>query len=378
MEHKEMEQGKDRHNLEKRGYIMRRLLGRGAFSRVYSVEERSTGRRAACKVGENGKLFKREEEILKRLKYPLFPEYYGSWKEDRSFFLLMEEVVGESLAGLIKRGECLPVCQIAGVGMELAEGLLYLHESRPAIIFRDVKPENIILRKDGHVKLLDFGCACMPDTADGTRAGTPGYSAPEQLAEGGAQTCLCDVYGLGRTLQELLWAGAHRGVQARGNGNMQRCVPGCGGVPARGNGNMQRCVPGCGGVQARGNGNMQRCVPGYKGISALPWGQQGKERVLKESFGERRDRKRLERLLAACVQEAASARPADMRVVMAALIHICPSALGAGRWENRNQKGRMSWHINRHRGWQRYQSSDFWQKGVICEKNIRRSSWKTS
>ena len=45
MEHKEMEQGKDRHNLEKRGYIMRRLLGRGAFSRVYSVEERSTGRR---------------------------------------------------------------------------------------------------------------------------------------------------------------------------------------------------------------------------------------------------------------------------------------------------------------------------------------------
>lgn len=291
---KRLESEKEGLILEKRGYLVRRLLGQGAFSRVYSVEEKGTGRRAACKVSENIRLLVREEEILKKLKHPLFPEYYGSWREGKTGFLLMEEIAGENLAGLIRRGKKWSVYEIAEMGMELAEGLLYLHECRPAILFRDVKPENIMLREDGCVKLLDLGCACEPDTEGGTRAGTPGFAAPEQLAERGEQTCLCDVYGLGRTLQELLWAG------------------------------------------------------GRHGETGQAW----------KRFGERRDMRRLEKFLAACVEQKPSARPADMRVVTAALFHICAPALGGGRQGNRG--------------------GDFWQKGILCEKNIRKSTWKIS
>lgn len=284
----------DRQRMEKRGYAVGRLLGQGAFSRVYSVEERDTGRRAACKVSENLKLLRREEEILKKLRHPLFPEFYESWRDRETGFLLMEEVMGENLAELIRRGGKWSVYQVAELGMELAEGLLYLHGSRPSIIFRDVKPENIMLRSDGRVKLLDFGCACEPDMESGTRAGSPGFAAPEQLAGGGEQTHLCDVYGLGRTLQELLWAG----TQQRGRKNF------------------------CGRLR------------------------------------EGRDRRRLEKLLSACVEREPSARPADMRVVAAALFHLCAPTLGGRR--------------------QGCRGSDFWQRGITCEKNIQRSAWKIS
>lgn len=292
-ESKEPESERERQSLEDRGFIVRRLLGQGAFSRVYSVEERGTGRRAACKVSENIRLLVQEEEILKRLQHPLFPEYYAGWVEGRKGFLLMEEIAGENLAGLIKRGMQWSVYEIAEMGMELAEGLLYLHEGRPGILFRDVKPENIILREDGRVKLLDFGCSCELDTDGGTRAGTPGFAAPEQLEGEGKQSCLCDVYGLGRTLQDLLWAGDRHEKAGR------------------------------------------------------TW----------KEFGERRDRRRLEKLLAACVEKEPSVRPADMRVVAAVLFHICAPALGGGRQEDRG---------------------GFWQKGIICEKNILKSTWKTS
>lgn len=290
---------KERQSLEGRGYIVRRLLGQGAFSRVYGVEERGTGRRAACKISENLKLFKREEKILKKLRHPLFPEYYGSWQEGDRGYLLMEEILGENLASLIKRGRRFSVYQVAETGMELAEGLLYLHDSLPAILFRDVKPDNIMLRRDGRVKLLDFGCSCEADTDIRERAGTPGFAAPEQLCRGGEQTGSCDVYGLGRTLQELLGAGAHdmRSGQGRLHG-------------------------------------------------------------LREGLREHMDRGRLEKLLAACVEMEPSARPADMRVMAEALFQICASAPAGGR--------------------QRRGGGHFWQKGIICEKNIRKSTRKTS
>ena len=297
-EPKVSEATKERQSLEGRGYIVRRLLGQGAFSRVYGVEEQGTGRRAACKISENLKLFKREERILKKLRHQLFPEYYGSWQEGDRGYLLMEEILGENLASLIKRGRRFSVYQVAETGMELAEGLLYLHESLPAILFRDVKPDNIMLRRDGRVKLLDFGCACEADTDIRERAGTPGFAAPEQLCRGGEQTGSCDVYGLGRTLQELLGAGAHdvRSGQGRLHG-------------------------------------------------------------LREGLREHMDRGRLEKLLTACVEMEPSARPADMRVMAEALFQICASASAGAR---------------QRRG------GHFWQKGIICEKNIRKSTRKTS
>ena len=105
--------------------------------------------------------------------------------------------------------------------------------------------------------------------------------------------------------------------------------------------------------------------------------QDGRQKLW-ERIWERRDRKSLEKLLAACVEKEPSARPADMRVVMTALIQLCDPALGGGRHKSRNK----DWSRNRHKNWcgslYRNQSSDFWQKGIKCEKNIRKSGWKTS
>ena len=77
------------------------------------------------------------------------------------------------------------------------------------MIFRDVKPQNILLRQDGRVKLLDLGAACRMRQRD-SMAGTPGYAAPEQLLPGAPLTPASDVYGVGRTLQAMAGADCGR------------------------------------------------------------------------------------------------------------------------------------------------------------------------
>lgn len=274
-------------SLERRGYTVGTLIGQGAFSRVYRVTERATGRILACKVCESMELIRRESEILSGLKHPLFPKCYGCWQDGDMGFLIMELVPGENLERLIRRGMRFTVRQTAELGMQLAEGLLYLHERKKAILFRDVKPGNIVLREDGRIKLLDFGCVLVLGEAGGSRAGTPGYAAPEQMAESGKQSVACDVYGLGRTLQKLCQTGDGSG----------------------------------------------------------------------RSIAERRAGRQLKRILAACVEEEPSARPADMRVVLAALAPL--SAAPGGR--DRNER-----------------EGETWRSGVVCEKNIWKSACKTT
>lgn len=279
-------------SLERRGYALGELLGRGAFSGVYRVKKEGTGSRAACKISENTALLFREAELLADLRHPLFPEVYERWKEGGLGFLLMEEISGKNLEEWMRLGRKFSTCQIAETGMELAEGLLYLHERQEPVLFRDVKPENIMLREDGRVKLLDFGCAWAPGSGGGSRAGTPGYGAPEQFEESGRQTLLCDVYGLGRTLRAMADAGQ----------------------------------------------------PLTKGLG--------------ERLRERGERRRLEKILTVCMKEEPGSRPADMRVVMAALYPLCAGADGG--------RGRGSW------------GGDFWKEGVVCRKNIWKSTSKTT
>lgn len=274
-------------SLEHRGYTVGMMIGQGAFSRVCRVIEQATGRAVACKASGNIEMIRRESEILSGINHPLFPECYGCWQDGDTAFLMMELVLGENLERLIGRGMNFTVRRTAELGMQLAEGLLYLHERPKAILFRDVKPGNIVLREDGRIKLLDFGCVLVMGEDDRSRAGTPGYAAPEQMAEGGRQSVACDVYGLGRTLQKLYQTGGGSG----------------------------------------------------------------------RSTAERRAGRRLERILAACVEEEPSARPADMRVVMTALAPLSALPGGMGRDDR---------------------EGEVWRPGIVCEKNIWKSAWKTT
>lgn len=177
-----------------------RLLGRGAFAEVYLVED-DAGRAYACKVCGRAEMLAREADFQKTAAHSLFPVFFDYWREGDMACLLMEYVPGESLESFIRREGPLQQGKAAEIGVRLAEGLLHLHEGAEPLIFRDVKPSNVMLTPEGGVKLLDFGCVCRPGkSAD--RAGTPGFGAPEQFEQGGIQTAAADVYGLGRTLQE--------------------------------------------------------------------------------------------------------------------------------------------------------------------------------
>lgn len=190
-------------SLKHKGFTTPFLIGQGAFCEVYRVREEATGRLYACKVGKGAKKahVSREQKLLKKLKYPLFPRYKGYWEEEECSFLIMEYVAGSSLEALLRRRTSLAERQVLIILLELAEGLLYLH--RRGILFRDVKPQNLLIRQDGRVKLLDFGCACLQNEQERVRAGTPGFAAPEQLA-GEKADFSCDIYALGKVAQYML------------------------------------------------------------------------------------------------------------------------------------------------------------------------------
>lgn len=185
---------------EKR-YKRIRLLGRGAFAEVYLVED-CVGRAYACKVCDRAEMLAREADFQRMTDHTLFPVFIDFWREENKGCLLMEYVQGENLESILRREGALREEKAAEIGARLAEGLLYLHERTEPLVFRDVKPSNVMLTPEGGVKLLDFGCVCRPGKST-DRAGTPGFGAPEQFEPGGIQTAAADVYGLGRTLQEM-------------------------------------------------------------------------------------------------------------------------------------------------------------------------------
>lgn len=220
----------DQKALAGRGYKIIHLLGEGAFSKVFLVKKeplmhqpRTEVRRGrtypetfsedvACKISHQTGLALREAETLARIDHPLFPRYLDVWQEGEKVYLLMEYVRGSSLKELLARRGGFSDMQIIRIGLELAEGLKYLHELPKPILFRDLKPANILLRQDGRAKLLDLGCACtIGRQAD--LAGTPEYSAPEQLQSGSILTPASDVYGLGKTLQAMAGRKCGKGLK---------------------------------------------------------------------------------------------------------------------------------------------------------------------
>lgn len=205
--------------LVRHGYHMVRLLGQGAFSSVYLVRKQETGELFACKVSARLDLVRREGELLVRAYHPLFPGLYDLLTENGLAFMFMEYVCGSSLEELLRRRGFFSDIQTARVGMELAEGLGFLHQLPESVLFRDVKPANVMIRQDGRVKLLDLGCACELQQSAKARAGTPGYAAPEQLAGECRLTFASDVYGLGMTLAAM--SGKNRG------GELERVIAAC-------------------------------------------------------------------------------------------------------------------------------------------------------
>lgn len=187
----------ERAELAEHGYRLERLLGQGSSSKVYLVST-AAGTYYACKVSGKLSLLKEEADLLRKLNHPLFPEFREYWQEENGY-LVMEYVAGQSLEEHLRRRGGFSVRRTLQLGLELAFGLLYLHEEM-GMVYRDVKPANVILGQDGRARLVDLGCAWEMEKTPLIKAGTPGFAAPEQLL-GGCLTAACDVYGLGRLLE---------------------------------------------------------------------------------------------------------------------------------------------------------------------------------
>lgn len=265
-----------------RGFIRRGLLGTGTFSDVYCVEDAADGRRYACKVSMQAEMLEREARVLKRLRHPLYPEFVAFWREAGLGLLLREYVEGHSLEEMLKRRR-FSAGQTVRTGLLLAEGLMYLHRLPEELAFRDVKPANVIVTQDGGVRLIDLGCVCSMAEEVTSRAGSPGFAAPEQLLAGGRLTASCDVYGLGKTLEAMLGEGRRAG--------------GC---------RRQDAANGCGIALWR-----RKMLAYRRGKTGL---QKAGQRWL--PFRELRMEQRLRRILKACTEEVVEKRIADMEGVI--------------------------------------------------------------
>lgn len=204
-------------------YRLTQLLGEGAFSRVCLARD-GRGREYACKISDKIGMLAREAGYQKELRYPLFPAFVEYGEAGGRGFLVMEYVRGETLESMLRRKQFFSAERTAEIGRALAAGLRHLQERSEPLLFRDLKPANVMLEEGGRVRLLDLGCVC-PAGQPGSSAGTPGFGAPEQFAVGSLQDVTADIYGLGRLLLALA-GGSCRGALGKVVAKCVRETPG--------------------------------------------------------------------------------------------------------------------------------------------------------
>ena len=193
-------------------------VGQGGLGVVYKAKDRKNKHRlVAIKQIDRSRLspreiieatdtYNREVTLLSKLGHENLPRIYDHFADQQHWYVVMEYIRGETLEDYLARRGRLSVRQALKIGITLSTVLTYLHTRTPPIIFRDVKPANIMRTRRGQLYLIDFGIArrFTPGLKKDTGPlGSPGYAAPEQY--GKAQTTVqTDIYGLGATLQTLL------------------------------------------------------------------------------------------------------------------------------------------------------------------------------
>jgi serine/threonine protein kinase len=195
-------------------------VGQGGFGAVYkakdcyekhkivAIKQISLKGLSPQKIIEATDTYNRELMCLSQLKHENLPCVYDHFTDPEHWYVMMEYIEGKTLEDILTkvRGGHLSVKKVLDIGITLCTVLGYLHAQHPPIIYRDVKPANILLTREGRLALIDFGIArhYRPGQAKDTGPlGSPGYAAPEQY--GKAQTTAqSDIYSLGATLQTLL------------------------------------------------------------------------------------------------------------------------------------------------------------------------------
>lgn len=201
-------------------YRILKLVGRGGMGAVYRAERTADSTIWALKemrpspttppdeIEENRNLFEQEAKLLASLSHPNIPVLADYFTFDGRPVMVMEFIEGETLEDrMLQTNAPFPEQQALGFGIQLCRVLHYLHTQQPPIIYRDLKPPNIMVtRANGVMKLIDFGVARTHKkgkSKDTIAMGSAGYAPPEQYGRGQTDA-RSDVYALGATLLHLL------------------------------------------------------------------------------------------------------------------------------------------------------------------------------
>ena len=203
-------------------YLILQLAGKGGMGAVYQAidtqhaqqrqvaikEMRQSELKTPEEVARDKKRFRGEAAILRSLNHPFLPHVYDSFEEKGRSYLVMEFVEGQSLLQRLNSvyPNPLPTAEVLGYAAQLCEVLDYLHRQYPPIIFRDLKPANIMVKPNGQIMLIDFGIARFfkkGQQHDTEAFVSRAYASPQQL-DGKQTNVRSDLYSLGATLHHCL------------------------------------------------------------------------------------------------------------------------------------------------------------------------------
>lgn len=189
-------------------YKVLEQLGEGGTATVFLTEDLRLGRKTAVKrLLAGNPFFEREVALLQSLSLPELPVIYDAFTEKSGIsYIVMEYVSGIPLSRFMEERGILPDEQLYLWGKQLGEFLQKLHSGTPPVLYRDLKPDNIIVTEEGKLRLVDLGASVSVsgfDMRENCRVGSVGYASPEQWEGVGADP-RSDLYSLGMVLRELL------------------------------------------------------------------------------------------------------------------------------------------------------------------------------
>ena len=197
-------------------YKILNVVGKGGMSVVYlAMNERANKQWAIKEVRKDGmqsfevvkKNLVAETDLLKKLNHPHLPSIIDVIDCDDTFLIVMDYIEGNPLSKALETSGAQNQDDVIEWAKQLCDVLGYLHSRKPPIIYRDMKPSNVMLKPDGNVMLIDFGTARefkYSSVADTTCLGTQGYAAPEQFGGHGQTDARTDIYCLGATMYHLV------------------------------------------------------------------------------------------------------------------------------------------------------------------------------